>query len=106
MAKKLSPTQEQLLLRVWRSDINLVRLPGGFWTAPGTPMKKAPLDVPVPDGCGVPIWYYPTNTVRSLISRGHLRGLTHSKFGPTKVEITAAGIQVCIDTQRELQRAG
>lgn len=54
--KKLSPTQEYALTVV-RDHGELIRRPGGFWTAESVALK--------PDG--VPMWHLPPRTILSLL---------------------------------------
>lgn len=59
----------------------LVRKPGGFWTAEGTPEKKD----------GTPEWYFSTSTIQGLINRKLLVGAAHLQRGqPWKVKIAGA----------------
>jgi len=65
----LSTTQHEAVLMLSRNGGRIERWPGGFWTYPGCVSSTA-------KGPGwtyrVPVWWVPTQTVRSLLRKGLL----------------------------------
>jgi len=60
---KLSPEQQRVVECVKAHGGELIRLPGGFWTAPHTPVCRA---------SGAPEWFTTVQTVRALEKKGVL----------------------------------
>ena len=66
---KLSQTQFGAMQALQRHG-ELIRRPGGFWTAESTPMKNE-----------VPEWYFGAGTIHALIARGLAKATAHLERG-------------------------
>lgn len=60
--KQVSPTQQQVILKLGETGAFLYRLAGGFWTYDGCPV----------DAAGIPKWWVSWQTVRAMDRKGLL----------------------------------
>lgn len=67
LAKKLSPTQSEVIARMRAAGGYIERWPGGFWTTPGMRYELKWGGVKVPE------WSVAWNTVNALAKRGLIR---------------------------------
>lgn len=95
MKKAPAPSPEQLtVLRHMALDpaCRLIRLPGGFWTTPSTPIKGKSTGSRFYAPTDIPEWSTTVQTVRAMEKRGWVRRTnTHPEEWRDEREMTEAG---------------
>lgn len=88
---KISETQQEVLRRLLRTGAALVRLPGGFWTYAGCPVREESYGA-------VPEWSVAVQTVRAMEHSGLLRRRnSHAESWRDDRELTQEGATAAQD---------